>query len=256
MIRLSFLSVLRQGHRIKQQIVESENALRFSTNQLRVPFLLTTFLAFEALSQSSELRMRLNTPRFNNAARQDLAALILKTYSCVKAVDKIEDQLVEVEFSRKDCFIYEAAKSAVGLKDAFLPLRDAWQKNYVSHAHEMNLGFQVPGTLEAFKVLTDYSAWPSEVIQSELKEGPRTIYRNKSFMGHDIRVSEMAIVAEENKIEVEVAISLGDDRVFLVYSTAGKLVSQAHFPRGPLLAPMSCTGCHYDADTRTVSKNF
>lgn len=219
-------------------------------------FSLAILFAVDAFSHESDLKLSLNTPRFNNAARQDLAALILKTYSCVKSVDKVGDQIIEVEFSRKNCFIYDAAKSGVGLKDAFLPLRDAWQKNYSTHTDEMNLNFQVPVMLEAFQTLTDYKTWPSEIIQSELKGKSRKVYRNHSFKEHDVRISEMEILEEENKIEVEVAISLGDDRVFLVYSTAGKLVSQAHFPRGPLLAPMSCTGCHYDAKARSVSKNF
>ena len=130
----------------------------------------------------------------------------------------------------------------------------------MSYPEQIKLSFIMPKTLKEFTKLSKYQTWPFEMIESELKDRQRKIYRNKNFRGHIIRISEMSLTKKEAAHypakEVEVAISFGKDYVFFVIDQRGKLTSAAQFPDRKLKAPLSCNGCHYDLKTRSIGRFF
>ena len=193
-------------------------------------------------------------------ARQDLAALFFESNRNVKSVTKNIDGSIQVEFLKEFGVMFDAAKKVTQTDDAFMVIRDEWQKNYMNHPEEIKLPFKMPKTLKDFTKLTKYQKWPVEIIESELKDRKRTVYRHKNFQGHVIRISEMKLTQNETKNhpakEVEIAISFGKDYVFFVFDEEGNLTSAAQFPERKLKAPLSCNGCHYDLKTRSIGRFF
>lgn len=213
----------------------------------------------EADGSDEEITLHLSDRKSD--AQQDLASLFFRSYKCVDSASKNVDGTLTIKFANEDCYMYETALKAQKVKNSFGTVRDEWQYNYMQHVEELKTQFKIPKTLEGFIEFTDYLNWDSEVIDSEIKDKPRTIYRNFDFRGHTVRVAESLLEKlecshVENCKEVEVAISLGEDHVFLVYDELGKLVSHAQFPGRRLKAPLSCNGCHYNQETRRVDRLF
>jgi|GEM_PF-6357366 len=210
-------------------------------------------------------------------AQLDLAKLWFEANQCVQRAEleerngQLTGNLVVRLKEGAQCYAkkFLEAQDPEASEGQFARWRDTWIENYLPAIAQLKTNFVIPKTHAQFLKLTGYEKWESETIDSLIKRRPRTIWRHFDFKGHKVRITRMKLTQEECDdhsgepsgaasacVEHEVAISLADNYVFAVYDHRGNLTDRAQFSGHQKKMPISCNGCHYSQQTRSLSRFF
>ena len=99
--------------------------------------------------------------------------------------------------------------------------------------------------LADFSQLSQFSTWPSTIVQSRIKRSRRKIYRG-TINTRKVSVAETLSstgAVRETEVAIE-RIHKPGDYEFYTYNDGGQMVLESEFPAGIRPSPSTCVSCH------------